>query len=210
MATEDEQLDAAAALPPEELSQALSDEIAQKWDPERILKMITRRAGRGDSLDASLRSRYEARLGVDLSHVRVYTGELAEEINKAHNAHALTIGGTGMIIMGGTADKSMATPAGQALLAHELTHVAQAKRGVHLKSAAGDMPFAEEHEAEAEAMEASVAAEEAGGGAQQQEAGGKEKDAEKLYAAVLARILDMFGEAGRVMLVRGGMLPRRP
>src|SRR5688572_7612250 len=144
--SDDPELDAAAELTPEELSSELSEEIARRWDPERILKLVATRAGKGEKLDAALRSRYEARLGVDLSHVRIYTGELAEEINEKHNAHAVTIGNTGMILMGSTSG-SMATAEGQALLAHELTHVAQQQRGMFRDAKFSDsMPFAEEHE----------------------------------------------------------------
>jgi hypothetical protein len=214
MASEDEELEAAAALPPEELSSELSEEIANRWDPERILKLVATRAGKGEKLDASLRGRYEQKLGVDLSHVRVYTGELAEEINKAYNADAVTIGNTGMILMAGSAEKSMATSEGQALLAHELTHVAQAQRGVFRDARFGDdMPLAtEEHEAEAEEAQAQELAEQRGGAGG---AGGDDEDPaedknQKLTELVLARVLDMFAESGRVMLLRGGTFPRRP
>ena len=212
MASDDEQLDAAAALPPEELSDELSQEIAERWDPERILQLVARRAGKGEALDATLRSRYERKLGVDLSHVRIYTGELAEEVNKAHNADALTIGNTGMILMAGSPDKSMATAEGQALLAHELTHVAQSKRGVFRDARFGDdMPLAtEEHEAEAEQAQSEELAEQRGGagGGGDDEPG--EDKARQLTEQVLARVLDMFAESGRVMLVRGGPFARRP
>jgi hypothetical protein len=217
MSTEDEQLDTAAGLPPEELSDELAAEIAARWSPERILQLVARRAGKGEALDATLRNRYERKLGVDLSHVRVYSGELAEEINRAYNAHAVTIGNTGMVLMAGSADKSLATAEGQALLAHELTHVAQAQRGVFRDARFGDdMPLAtEEHEAEAEQVQAEELAEqrgEAGGQGGDAAGGGADgaKKAEQLKELVLARVLDMFAEAGRVMLVRGGPALRRP
>ena len=135
----------------------LTDELARKYDPERLLRMVSRRAGKGESLDHSIRAKYEKRFGVDLSHVRIYTGEFAEEFNRQRSAHAVTIGSTGMILMGGSPDKSMGGVAGQALLAHELTHVAQAEKGLHRKASfSGGMPFTAEHEAEAEAVEHSV------------------------------------------------------
>jgi len=136
----------------------LTDELAKKYDPERMLGMVSKRAGKGERLDRSIREKYERRFGVDLGHVRVYTGEFAEEFNRQRDAHAVTIGSTGMILMGGSPDKAMGSAAGQALLAHELTHVAQAQKGLHRKASfQGGMPFAEEHEAEAEAVEQSVA-----------------------------------------------------
>ena len=121
----------------------ISDELARKYDPERLLKMLAGRAGRGEALDHALRSKYEKRFGVDLGHVRVYSGEFAEEFNRQRGAYAVTIGSTGMILMGGSPEKSMASSSGQALLAHELTHVAQAKGGLHRK--AQGMPAAFDH-----------------------------------------------------------------
>ena len=139
-------------------AEELTDELARKYDPERMLAMVSRRAGKGERLDHSIREKYERRFGVDLSHVRVYTGEFAEEFNRKRNAYAVTVGSTGMILMGGSPEKSMGSASGQALLAHELTHVAQAQQGLHRKASfSGGMPFAEEHEAEAEAVEQSVA-----------------------------------------------------
>jgi len=135
----------------------LTEELARKYDPERLLRIVSRRAGKGELLDQSIRAKYEKRFGVDLGHVRIYTGEFAEEFNRQHSAYATTIGSTGMIMMGGSPDKSMGSAAGQALLAHELTHVAQAEQGLHRKSYGGGMPFTSEHEAEAEAVEQSVA-----------------------------------------------------
>ena len=125
-------------------AEEISDEIARKYDPERLLRMIAKRAGRGESLDHSVRAKYEKKFGVDLGHVRIYTGEFAEEFNRKRDAYAVTIGSTGMILMGGSPEKSMGSTAGQALLAHELTHVAQATRsqgpvgGLNRKST-GDM-----------------------------------------------------------------------
>src|SRR5215470_186857 len=140
-----------------ESPEELTDELARKYDPERLLRMVSRRAGKGERLDHSIREKYEKRFGVDLGHVRIYTGEFAEEFNRQRSAYAVTIGSTGMILMGGSPEKSMGSASGQALLAHELTHVAQAQKGLHRKATfSGGMPFAEEHEAEAEAVEQSV------------------------------------------------------
>ena len=138
----------------EQRAEELSDELARKYSPEKLLRMISRRAGKGESLDHSVRSKYEKKFGVDLGHVRVYTGEFAEEFNRKRDAYAVTIGSTGMILMGGSPDKSMATRSGQALLAHELTHVAQQQKGLHRKGTfSGAMEFTHEDEAEAEDVE---------------------------------------------------------
>lgn len=145
---DDPEIDALSSLPPEELSDELARDIARRWDPERLMQLVAARAGKGEQLDHALRERYEKRLGIDLGHVRIYTGTFAEEFNRSRSAEAVTIGGTGMILMGNVADRSMATAAGHALLAHELTHVAQAERGLHRSGK--DMELAtEEHEQEA-------------------------------------------------------------
>ena len=200
----------------------ISDELARKYDPERMLKIMAKRAGRGESLDHALRSKYERKFGVDLSHVRIFTGEFAEEFNKQRNAYAVTLGSTGMILMGGSPDKSMGSTSGQALLAHELTHVAQAQRatqgagGLHRKSYDGDMPFGAEHadiEEEAEHEESMETLAASGqstmqavneGVAQMMSRDQLEKDVERIKA----RVLEMAGEAARQQSWRNGN-PRR-
>jgi hypothetical protein len=191
----------------------ISDEIARKYDPERLLKMIAKRAGRGESLDHSVRSTYEQKFGVDLGHVRIYSGEFAEEFNRRRDAPAVTVGATGMILMGGSPEKSMGSSAGQALLAHELTHVAQQARhaggGLHRK-ATQDMPFTEEHEAEAEAVEA-----EEGQGASRAAADAgsarlrAEEDLEQKLEEIRNRVLEMAADAARTQYARTG-IQRRP
>jgi hypothetical protein len=204
---EDRELDAAAELPPEDLS----EEIARKWDPDRLLKLLAKRAGKGEALDHSLRQRYEKRFGVDLSHVRIVTGEFAEEFNRDRGADAVTIGTTGMILMGGHADRSMLQADGQALLAHELTHVAQAQRGLHFKGV--DAPLAtESNEAEAQAVEQDEHAQ-ASGGASHEAHANEHASAEKgkeMVEKVIHRVMDMLAEAGRVGWIRNGLDPRRP
>ncbi len=192
---------------PEDEAEAdrLSDELAKKYDPERLLRVIAKRAGRGEALDHSLRMRYERRFGVDLSHVRVYTNEFAEQFNRQRNSFAVTVGGTGTILMGGSPDRALHTAAGQSLLAHELTHVAQQARGLHFKASDGGMPTA--HELEAEAVEAEVAAEEAGDSqaavSESTEAAAKagldemaaEKSREAMLEQIRQRVLEMVEES---------------
>ncbi len=194
----------------------LSDELAKKYDPERLLRVIAKRAGRGESLDHSLRMRYERRFGVDLSHVRLYTNEFAEQFNKDRNSYAVTVGGTGMILMGNSPDRAAHTAAGQALLAHELTHVAQQARGLHFKGSDGGMPTA--HEMEAEAVEAEVQAEEQGDASREAAEAGADNlnkmSAEKAKAQMLdqikQRVLEMIGEAEVNSQWRTGGMSRRP
>jgi len=193
----------------------LTDELARKYDPERLLRMLSKRAGKGERLDHSIRQKYEKRFGVDLGHVRIYTGEFAEEFNRQRGAYAVTVGATGMILMGGSPEKSMASASGQALLAHELTHVAQAQQGLHRKATSGGgMPFAQEHEAEAEAVEQSVA--QAGGSHDSTTAAANAAAAEQASKEALKhaieqikqRVHDMAAEAARNQVLRNGVQRR--
>lgn len=205
-------------LPPEHGEPAadqLTDELARKYDPERLLRMVSRKAGKGERLDHSIREKYEKRFGVDLGHVRIYTGEFAEEFNRRRGAYAVTIGSTGMILMGGSPDKSPASASGQALLAHELTHVAQAHRGLHRKaSSSGGMPFAEEHEAEAEAVEHSV--EQSGGSHDSTRAAAESASAQLAAKEAMARAIEkikervheLAAEAARNQILRNGIQRR--
>ena len=204
-----------------ERAEDLTDELAKKYDPARLLKIVSKRAGRGDPLEHSIRSRYERRFGVDLGHVRVYTGEFAEEFNRQRSAYAVTVGATGMILMGNSPEKSMGSASGQALLAHELTHVAQQARGLHRKATfESGMPFAEEHETEADLVEHAVHQEELGNGVGQvpedaheaallgqarMEAQAKLKET---IERIKARVLDHLGDAARVQHTRNGSARR--
>lgn len=203
-------------------AEELTDELAKKYDPERLLKIISKRAGRGESLEHSVRARYEKRLGVDLSHVRIYSGEFAEEFNRQRNAYAVTVGGTGMVLMGGSPDKAMHSAAGQALLAHELTHVAQATkgaRGLHRKAYNDEMPFGAEHEEGAEKIEDEVMAEELGAAMFHSDARGADLHGAAKKAAedgmrrqleqIKDRVIELAGEAARSQILRNGSPPRR-
>lgn len=186
---------------------ALSDEIARRWDPRQLLRTVGRGAGAGAPLDATTRGKFERRLGVDLGGVRVYTGEFAEKVTTRHGAEAVTVGGTGMIFMSGSPDRSPATSAGRALLAHELTHVAQSARGIY-RSAPGERPplATEEHEAEAEAVEA----EELRGPGPDASQLDPEKAQAQLLESVSARVLELIYEDERVSAERNGTPRYRP
>jgi hypothetical protein len=201
----------------ERRAEELTDELAKKYDPERLLKVVAKRAGRGNPLEHSIRQKYEQRLGVDLGHVRVFTGEFAEEFNRQRNAYAVTVGSTGMIMMGGSPDKSMGSAEGQALLAHELTHVAQQSKGLYRKASFGSaMPFAQEHEAEAEAVEQAVLHEIMSGSAAPAGGDSAQASAEKAQAKlkhaieqVKDRVLELLGDQARNHHTRGNGHARR-
>ena len=182
----------------------LGDEIVERWDPDRLLRFVSRRAGRGERLDAATRARFEARLGTDLGHVRVFRGALADEVTRAQGADALTVGSTGMIMMSGSPDRSPATSQGRALLAHELTHVAQSTRTLHRATRFGETPTlaTEEHEEEAQLAEA----EELGGGgrvAPADDPQAREEREEQLQEAVFERVVELLDEDARVRGIRG-------
>ena len=116
-----------------------------------------------------------------------------------------------MILMGGTTDRPMQSSSGQALLAHELTHVAQAERGVHRAGRGVDMELAtEEHEAEAEEAEHAEMQHQQGAGARGD--GGKAEAANqgKIQDEVTEKVIAMLGETVRVMVQRSGGSLRRP
>src|SRR5262245_10276618 len=111
--------------PPE---QQLQKVLEARWDPSKLSRfMRSSETSRGQALDYSQRSRFEAKLGANFSNVRVFTGELAEEITRAHGAEALTVGDSGIILMRNSSKFMPGSAQGTALLAHELTHVAQAR-----------------------------------------------------------------------------------
>ena len=202
--------------PTEPAAEDLSDEIARKYDPERLLRMVSKRAGRGEALDPTTRAKYEKRFGVDLGHVRVITGEFAEEFNRKQQAYAVTVGSTGLVLMGNSPDKAAHTAAGQALLAHELTHVAQASRGLHRKGQFDNtLAFTEHDEAEAHAVEHEVESESGGQGASKSAA---EANQAKMSSAramkeqlekIKVRVIELMGDAARNQYVRNGSA-RRP
>ena len=192
----------------------LTDELAKKYDPERLLKMFRKRAGKGEQLDASIRAKYEKRFGVDLGHVRVVTGEFAEEFNRKRDAYAVTVGGTGMILMGNSPDRAMGSRAGEALLAHELTHVAQQQRGLMRRGTFED--FQQAHEIEAHEVEHEVEqgghsdSGQAAAAANQQKSAQAAEDAKKAaLEKIKERVLEMMGEAARNDYMRNGV-SRRP
>jgi len=187
---------------------ALSEEIARRWDPAQISKMVRSRGSAGQPLDALTRARYERKFGVDLGDVRIHTGAFAQHVTRQHSAEAVTVGGTGMIFMAGTPDRSPVTAAGQALLAHELTHVAQAARGIYRSAPGEAAPLAtEEHEQEAHAVEAAELAQAGGGGREQ---GPPPMSEQELLAQVLARVCELLYEEERVHEQRNGTARLRP
>lgn len=133
----------------------LDEEIVRKYDRERLAHLVQAGAGRGEFLDLETRSEMERRLpGNDFSQVRIFRGSLAEEVTARYRADAITIANTGMVLVRESPRSAPGTTSGKALLAHELTHVAQAQRGMLFAREGGE---GGEHEAEARSVEAETA-----------------------------------------------------
>jgi Domain of unknown function (DUF4157) len=80
----------------------------------------------GEPLDPATRVLMEARLGHDFSSVRVHTDQTAARSARQVDARAFTVGDD--VVLGAGAPP-LQTKQGQRLLAHELAHVVQQRRG---------------------------------------------------------------------------------
>jgi Domain of unknown function (DUF4157) len=76
----------------------------------------------GQPLDAATRAFFEPRFGHNFGNVRVHSGATADQSARQIHAKAFTMGHD--VVLGG-GQHAPQTPAGQKLLAHELTHVVQ-------------------------------------------------------------------------------------
>lgn len=91
--------------------------------PEQVRTVLSRT---GEPLDPAVAADMSARLGADLSDVRIHRDAAASESARAVNANAYTVG-SDIVFQAGQYDPS--GPAGQRVLAHELTHVVQQRQG---------------------------------------------------------------------------------
>ena len=107
--------------------------------------------GGGRPLDASIRSRMGSALGADLSGVRIHTDPTAAALSEREGARAFTVG---QDVAFGPGEYQPDTPVGDALLAHELAHVAQQQGG----EAAAPQGATDESALEEDADSAAVAA----------------------------------------------------
>jgi uncharacterized protein DUF4157 len=154
--------------------------LEARWDPNRISRFMKGSQGtRGQGLDMTQRSRFERRLGVDLGNVRIFSGELAEEITRAHGAEALTVGDTGMILMRQSTAFSPGSPD------------AISRKAVEKDLAAGNV---EESEAEAEEHEAEVLAEEMGQPSQNLTAADKGQNERDRRDQIRDRVMELIEE----------------
>ena len=103
------------------VSSLVSEEVEERSPVHEVVN-----SGRGAPLEGATRSEMESRLGHDFSDVRIHTGPMADESARAINAQAYTVGND---VVFQTGKFSPETPGGMHTLAHELTHVAQQRRG---------------------------------------------------------------------------------
>jgi hypothetical protein len=89
-------------------------------DPVAIQKEL----GDGQPLASEVRSRMEPAFGMSFAHVRSHTGTVASALTNKLNARAFTVGHH---VAFGAREYAPGTPMGDALIAHELAHVAQQK-----------------------------------------------------------------------------------
>ena len=180
---------------------SLDEEIVRRWSPERLRKLVVDGAGRGEKLDLTTRSEMDKLLpGQDFSDVRVFRGPLAEEVTRRHGADAVTVGKTGMILVRESSRSAPGTAAGKALLAHELTHVAQARQGmVFAKEGGGEG----DHEKEAEAVEARAHEPVGGGDARASGSGAIERQHE-MRRKVTERAIELLREQMSTQRQRSG------
>lgn len=89
-----------------------------------VLDVVGRGGGR--PLEPAVRGFMSSRLGHDFGDVRVHTDHAASESARAINAQAYTVGAD---VVFQTGRYQPDTPAGQRMLAHELTHVVQQRSG---------------------------------------------------------------------------------
>lgn len=97
--------------------------------------------GPGQPLDGTTRRFFESRFGHGFGDVRIHAGDRAAATARAQNAHAFASGGD-IVFARGRYDP--ASPAGQRLLAHELTHVVQQRTALAAATPSGDADPAEQ------------------------------------------------------------------
>ena len=134
--------------PPVRRSAELTDPLGGTEAAPEITSALRRRRGQGEALPAATAERFGEAYGSDLSGVRLHTDGESDHIARSVQATALTHGSDVYFSAGAYAPGSAS---GQKLLAHELAHVAQHRRGEFGTSGAGTTVGRSNHPAEAAA-----------------------------------------------------------
>ncbi|MCA9986374.1 MAG: DUF4157 domain-containing protein [Anaerolineales bacterium] len=103
------------------IAQRSGGEGASELDDETS-SAINNRRGQGGQLDEGMAAKAGAAMGQDFSNVNVHTDSQADNLSRAVNAKAFTVGNDVFFKQG---EYSPSTASGQHLIAHELTHVVQ-------------------------------------------------------------------------------------
>src|SRR5262249_37353805 len=110
---------------------------------------IQRQLGEGVALDPTLAGQFGAAMGADFSGVRVHNDPTAAALSDQLDARAFTIGRD---VAFGRGEYQPGTMIGDALLAHELAHVAQQSGSVAMASAHSGVDEAAEESADITAV----------------------------------------------------------
>jgi hypothetical protein len=104
------------------LFKARSGGAHEEADPQALQAQL----GEGRALDGSVRARMETAFGQSFAQVRLHTDAHAAQVSDGLNARAFTVG---RHVAFGAGEYQPGTLIGDALLAHELAHVAQQGQG---------------------------------------------------------------------------------
>jgi len=121
--------------------------LAQRGTPALVQSVLERS---GQPLAGRLRAQMESRFGQSFAPVRVHTDVAAAASAEALDAHAYSVGND---IVFGPGEFAPATASGTRLLAHELAHVVQQRRGGNAPLPGAGTP----HESAADTAAAAVA-----------------------------------------------------
>jgi hypothetical protein len=122
-------------------------------DSPEIEGAIESARGSGQALDSTVRRKMDRAFGSDFSGVRVHTDDRADRLNRSLDARAFT---TGKDVFFRQGEYQPGSPAGNKLLAHELTHVVQQTENVRAKMTIGQP--GDRYEQEADRVAEQVAA----------------------------------------------------
>ena len=135
------------------IAQRSGGEGASELDDETSSAINSRR-GQGGQLDEGIAAKAGTAMGQDFSGVNVHTDSQADNLSRAVNAKAFTVGNDVFFKQG---EYSPNTQSGQHLIAHELTHVVQ--QGASTPNVQGKMSVNDPNDAfekEADAVADSV------------------------------------------------------
>lgn len=183
----------------------LSDEIAKKYDKDHLLKMFSTRirgAGRSESVDPGFWNKYRHLFpGTNPDDFKVITGDFANKFTRDRGAKAVTVGNTGMILMGNSASMPRGSGEWNAILAHEIRHVHQNKAaprgGLNAALQTPKRGSRGPAEDDAEGIEEAVRAKESGSADDLRKKADAAKKRKEIEEQIIDRTLELYGEALR-------------